>query len=93
MNKWILHTLIIIILALIILAIFPKSIGDDNPVDGFVYSCYGYKFKVLKESWIYKGKEFKTYGYYCLGIPYDYNSRNNCFKHYPFISGYCNYGF
>ena len=54
---------VIIVLFLILFAIFPRYIGDDNPVDGLVRYCYGYKFKVLKKSWEYEGKEYKTYGY------------------------------
>lgn len=89
-KRKILYIVIVIILFMFLFINF-QYIGDNNPINGFIYSCYGYKFKLLKKSWTYKGEEYNIYGYYCLGIPYDYNSKNNCFKPY-FIGGYCNYG-
>lgn len=79
--------LIIFILGVIIFAIYPRYIGNNNPLNGLVYHCFGYKFKKTSTFWTRGG----VYDYYCLGIPYDYNASGKCFRPY-FIGGHCNFG-
>ena len=72
--------LVIFILGIIILAIYPRDIGNDNPLMGLVYSCFGYKFKKVNTYWSREGSSI--YSYYCLGIPYDYEPSTKCFSLY-----------
>lgn len=77
---------LIIIFLIIFLLIFliPKSIGNDNPLNGLVYPCFGLTYK-SKE--IHKYNNYSYNAYKCIGIPFDYGSK--CFK---ILFGHCKFG-
>lgn len=92
-KYWLAATLILIgilIFLIVRMILAPEYLGNDNPVDGGTYSCFGYRYSKINK--YYKNiRQTATiiHNYYCVGIPYDYNPYTKCFR-LLFIPGFCN---
>jgi len=65
------HSRLVLVFGFILLAIFPRSIGDTNPINGFVHKCYGLEFKIPMPRPAKVYGEYPYYNYFCLGVPYE----------------------